>query len=130
MPVPGPLGRLVARRRMELGLTQKELADLTAKYGVAVTQNNISRLESGKTQRINDPARLEALGKALGLESDADFVMAAYAPNTERTAPNIEMLPPGPDGEIVALVRRIPVGRKQYAIDFLRMIADEDTPRS
>ena len=61
MPTPGPLGRLVARRRMELGLTQQDLADLTARHGVAVTQNNISRLESGKTQRINDPARLEAL---------------------------------------------------------------------
>lgn len=130
MPTPGPLGRLVARRRLELGLTQQDLATLTAKHGVEVTQNNISRLESGKTQRINDPARLESLGKALGLESDADFVIAAYAPNAERLMSNIEMLPPGPDGEIVALVRRIPVGRKQYAIDFLRMMAGEDTPQS
>lgn len=115
---------------MELGLTQQELADLTARHGVSVTQNNISRLESGKTQRINDPARLESLSKALGLESDAEFVIAAYAPNAERILPSMEVLPPGPDGEIVALIRRIPSVRKQYAIDFLRMMAGEDTPQS
>lgn len=123
VPTPGPLGRLVARRRTELGLTQQELADATAKHGVPISQNGISRLESGKTQRINDPARLASLGKALGLESNAEFVISAYAPNAERLLPSMEMLPPGPDGEIVALVRRIPSARKQYAIDFLRMIA-------
>jgi transcriptional regulator with XRE-family HTH domain len=131
MPTPGPLGRLVARRRMELGLTQQELAELTAKHGVPFTQNNISRLESGKTQRINDPARLEALSKALGLESDAEFIIAAYAPNAERIlTPGPEILPPGPDGEIVALIRRIPQSRKRQAIELLRMMAGEDLPAS
>lgn len=127
MPTPGPLGRLVARRRVELGLTQQELADLTAKHGVAITQNNISRLESGKTQRINDSARLESLSKALGLESHAEFVIAAYAPNADRIlTPDPDILPPGPDGEIVALVRRIPQSRKRQAIEFLRIMAGDD----
>ena len=52
------------------------------------------------------------------------------APNAERILPSMEVLPPGPDGEIVALIRRIPSARKQYAIDFLRMMAGEDTPQS
>lgn len=133
MPVPGPLGRLIARRRNELGLTQLQLANLTEQFGPGVTQNNISRLESGKTQRINDVARLECLGKALGIDSDAEFILAAYAPGIERrqaSVPDLTILPPGPEGEIVALVRRIPQHRHRQAVEFLRLMAEEDSPYS
>src|SRR5687768_17324453 len=75
MPEPGPLGRLVRRRRRELGLSQPVLAER-----VGCRQNDISRLECGRTQRVNDPGRLDALAKALGLEDDIGFILAAYAP--------------------------------------------------
>lgn len=78
MPMPGPLGRLVRRGRLDRRLTQPQLSDLTERYGVRVPQNTISRLESGKTQRMNNTAYLDALGKALGFASNRDFIVAAY----------------------------------------------------
>jgi transcriptional regulator with XRE-family HTH domain len=128
MPIPGPLGRLVRRRRGELGLTQPELSDLTAQHGERVPQNLISRIESGKSQRINDVARLQSLAKALELESDVDFLLAAYAPGTVRDGQQIDILPPGEDGEIVALFRRIPAHRRSHAVEYLRILAGQDEP--
>lgn len=127
MPVPSPLGRLVRRRRLEMGLTQDELADLV---GAGMTQNQISRLESGKTQGVNDAERLTALGKALGLDSDVDFVIAAYAPKGTQVrhvaqSAAIDILPPGPEGEIIALVRR-PDVNKRRALDILRAAFPEE----
>lgn len=126
MPDPSPLGRLVRRRRIELGLTQQELADAV---GEGMTQNQVSRLESGKTQSVNDQRRLAALAKVLGLDSDVEFILAAYAPEgtLERVRdqrPEVEILPPGVDGELIALVRRIPRGRKRQAVEILRVIAE------
>ena len=82
MPRPGPLGRLIQRQRTTQGLTQEQLSDLTAACGVgeAVPQNQISRLESGKVQSIQEPKRLQALANVLGLESDIEFILTAYAP--------------------------------------------------
>lgn len=97
MPMPGPLGRLVRRRRIELGLTQKDLNERTRTHGYEFGQNNISRLESGITQRVNDVARLTALGKALEFENDRIFIMTAFGPKdlppeTAAPLPDMEFL--------------------------------------
>src|SRR4051812_31958867 len=47
MPKPGPLGRLIRLRRLDLGMTQWDLSDRTEQLGKRVRQNTISRLESG-----------------------------------------------------------------------------------
>jgi hypothetical protein len=84
---PGPLGRLIQRRRLNLGIkSQQDLSDLTFEQGLRVPQNTISRIESGATQTMH-PDYLAAVGKALGLGSDEDFIMAAYAPGVRRTKP-------------------------------------------
>jgi transcriptional regulator with XRE-family HTH domain len=130
MPNPGPMGRLVARKRIELGLTQVQLSDLTASCGVGeeVPQNQISRLESGKIQRIQEPKRVEALAKVLGLESDIEFILLACGPDGildkyRMMANHVEILPSGPDDELVALVREIPRHRRTEAADILRVIS-------
>jgi transcriptional regulator with XRE-family HTH domain len=130
MPSPGPMGRLVARKRAELGLTQVELSDRTASCGVGeeVPQNQISRLESGRIQRIQEPRRVEALARVLGLESDIEFILLACGPDGildkyRMMAGHVEVLPAGPDDELIALVREIPRHRRTEAADILRVIA-------
>ncbi|MBA2707360.1 MAG: helix-turn-helix transcriptional regulator [Gemmatimonadaceae bacterium] len=130
VPTPGPLGRLIARRRGEIGFTQDELSDLTGTCGVGerVPQNQISRLESGKIQRIQEPKRLESLAKVLNLGSDIEFLLLAHGPKGilekfRRMTTETEILPPGPDGEIIALVRDMPTHRKVEAIDILKVMA-------
>jgi transcriptional regulator with XRE-family HTH domain len=135
MPTPGPLGRLVRRRRGELGLTQFELSDLTEKYGARVSQNNISRLESGQTKRMNDIDKLASLGKALSYESHEEFILAAYGPSTmgERTPrvdPTIEVLPAGPEGDMIMIVRKWPEHRKRRAVEMLRLMDEMDEAES
>lgn len=132
VPRPGPLGRLIRRRRIEMELTQSELSDLTEQYGDRVPQNLISRLESGKSQRVNDVDRLGALGKALGLESDEDFILAAYAPaSVQDRRPTyratVEVLPPGPEGELIMLIRDWPDARKRRAVEMLKLLEDMDS---
>jgi transcriptional regulator with XRE-family HTH domain len=135
MPAPGPLGRLVRRRRGELGLTQPELSDRTAQYGVRVPQNLISRLESGRTNRVNDIARLDALGKALGFESYDAFIMAAYAPGVTREerassgARDLSALAaviPGPQGELVALIKDLPDRDAFYLLRIAKAMVQDD----
>jgi transcriptional regulator with XRE-family HTH domain len=134
MPAPGRLGRLIRRRRAELGMTQPELETLTEKLGCKVPQNLISRIESGKSQRINDVDRLAALGKALGFDSHEAFILAAYGPaeikvSSGRFDPDIEILPPGAEGEIIKLVRPKREDEKQLALRVLRgLFADEAKP--
>jgi transcriptional regulator with XRE-family HTH domain len=130
MPAPGPLGRLIRRRRAELGLTQPELEKLTEDLGSKVPQNLISRIESGKSQRINDVDRLGSLAKALGFDSHAEFILAAYGPAGAHLSPlpdpDVEILPPGVEGEIIKLVRRRREDEKKVALNVLRgLFADE-----
>jgi transcriptional regulator with XRE-family HTH domain len=80
MPTPGPLGRLARRRRLELDLTQKEVNERTRAFGFEFGQNNISRLESGISHRVNDVDRLTALAKALEFENDREFILTAFGP--------------------------------------------------
>jgi transcriptional regulator with XRE-family HTH domain len=93
MPGPGPLGRLVRRRRLELELTQTQLSDRTADLGLRVPQNTLSRLESGATQRINNVAYINALAEALGYKNDLDFFVAAWGPKGATLAPPDSDLP-------------------------------------
>ena len=126
MPLPGPLGRLTRRRRLLLGLTQPELAER-----VGCNQNDISRLESGKTQRINDITRIDALARALGYQDDIDFILAAYAPPALYTrwragVEQIEVLPLTPEGDLVALMRDWPEERKRRIVNRIMRIGPTD----
>lgn len=105
MPMPGPLGRLVRRRRIELGLTQKEVNDRTRQHGYEFGQNNISRLESGITQRVNDVARLTALGKALELENHREFILTAFGPKNLLAQDDQSVVES--DGSIIRIVREM-----------------------
>jgi transcriptional regulator with XRE-family HTH domain len=103
MPMPGPLGRLVRRKRAELGLTQQALSERTSTYGPAVPQNIISRLESGRTQRMHKIAYLNALARALGLEGDREFILTAYgSPIGDDQQVLVES-----DGSIIRIVRDV-----------------------
>lgn len=105
MPMPGPLGRLVRRRRSELGLTQKDVNDRTRQHGYEFGQNNISRLESGVTQRVNDVVRLTALGKALEFENDREFILTAFGPKNLLSRDDQSFIEA--DGSIVRIVREM-----------------------
>lgn len=117
MSAPSPLGRLARRRRLMMGITQPELAKR-----VGCNQNDISRLETGKTQRFEKPERLNNLAKELGYEGDVDFILAAYAPTDvyarwRAGLEQIEVLPLGPEGDLIAIMREWPESRKRRAVD-------------
>ncbi len=128
MPVPSPLGRLVRRRRGELGLTQPQLANLV---GHGIKQNTISRLESGKTQAINNPEQLQALAQTLGYESDEDFIMAAYAPHVVRehrvqhdTGPEWEI---GEGGELIRIIfPSLSPERRRQLSDYAKWLREQE----
>lgn len=134
MPTPGPLGRLLRRRRAELALTQAQLSQLTAQYGAEVPQNLISRIESGKSQRINDVARLRSLAKALGLESEAEFVLAAYAPRAVQEQRHRYDIAPeliaGPHGELIAILPNLPSEAVTAILNMARLLAEPPEPTS
>lgn len=58
------LGKLVRQRRLELGLTQEELAALISDEGEEIRQADISRIERGYT-RLPRPERLARIARAL-----------------------------------------------------------------
>ncbi|MEA2511069.1 MAG: Helix-turn-helix domain [Thermomicrobiales bacterium] len=62
-PLSPTLGAVVRSRRLELGLTQEELA---ARIGGGVRQAEVSRLERGRVDTPR-PRQLWALAAALGL---------------------------------------------------------------
>jgi transcriptional regulator with XRE-family HTH domain len=117
MPEPGALGRLVRRRRLELGLSQPVLAER-----VGWGQNDISRLERGRTQRVNDPQRLAALAHALGLEDDIGFILAAYAPREvyERWRQEAG----APEAAMIELIRDWPEPEKWRAVRVVTALID------
>jgi transcriptional regulator with XRE-family HTH domain len=117
MPQQGPLGRLVRNRRKELKLTQPEIAER-----VGCSPNDISRLECGRTQRVNDPGRLDALAKALGLEDDIGFILAAYAPpeGYERWRQEAG----APEAAMIELIRDWPEPEKERAVRVVTALPD------
>jgi hypothetical protein len=67
---------------------------------------------------------LEALGKALGFESDVGFIVAAYAPQPEhwlddRQGPQAELLA-GPEGALIKIVRDWPEAHKWEVVEVVR----------
>lgn len=59
------LGKIVLRRRLELGLTQKEVVEIVKKNGETLTQSRLSKLECGDdgiTMKTYDKV-IEALGE-------------------------------------------------------------------
>lgn len=127
MPTPSPLGRLIRRRRSELGLTQPELAQ---RAGAGLKQNDISRLESGKTQKVNDPARLTALAHALGYEDDEEFVLAAHLPHAVRerhsrydVGPEWEI---AEDGELIEVLPRLSVEARRELTNYARYLESRE----
>lgn len=132
---PGPLARILLRLRGERGWKQKEVAARAP----GITQAYYSSLETGAILRPADE-KLDALDVAFGLEAgtlrrrlhDLAPQTAPYVPHN----PLYDILVPGPDGEIVALVRRVPSARqsraaeliKRQAIEVLKMLAEDDAP--
>jgi hypothetical protein len=132
---PSPLGRLVQRRRLELGIkSQQDLSDLTAAQGLRVPANTISRNESGATQTMH-PEHLAAVGKALGFESDEDFILASYAPGGRRAkgspgperADREEHRPTGPEAVMLDLIRDWPEQEQWRAVRVVRALATPPT---
>jgi transcriptional regulator with XRE-family HTH domain len=75
-----------------LGLTQKELNARTRTLGFEFGQNNVSRLESGVSQRVNDVDRLTALGKALEFENSPAFILIAFGPPELALTPEVAII--------------------------------------
>jgi transcriptional regulator with XRE-family HTH domain len=117
MPQQGPLGRLVRNRRKERKLTQPQLA-----ARVGCRPNDISRLECGRTQRVNDPQRLAALAHALGLEDDIGFILAAYTPREvyERWRQEAG----APEAAMIELIRDWPEPEKERAVRVVTALTD------
>ena len=126
MPTPGPLGHLVRRRRDELKLTQKELNERTRKHGFEFGQNNISRLESGVSQRVNEVARLTALAKALEFENYRDFIMAAFGPKDAPPERDEEPLD-APEAAMIELIHDWPEHEKWRAVRVVTALFDPPT---
>jgi transcriptional regulator with XRE-family HTH domain len=131
-PEPGTLGFFIRQRRDELGLTQQELADLIVDLGGKMTQGDVSDLESPSGTKLPRPPRMRLLSQALRVSIGRLYKEAGYPDlagiNEGEAMPlgTIEVLPSGPDGEIIALVRRIPKHRRRQAIDILKIMADEE----
>jgi hypothetical protein len=106
-----------------LGLTQKELNERTRTHGYEFGQNNISRLESGVSQRVNDVARLTALGKALEFENDHAFIMAAFGPKDAPPEHDEEPVA-DPVAEMIALISDWPEQEKRRAVRVVTALSD------
>jgi transcriptional regulator with XRE-family HTH domain len=62
--MPVTLGTIIRKRRLELGLTQEQLAERISAHGEFVRQSEISRIESGAVG-LPRRARLERIAAAL-----------------------------------------------------------------
>ena len=81
----GGLGAVIRARRIELGLTQEELAARIGGEGEYVRQSDVSRLERG---RVGLPrrARLERIAAALGLPAGEVLARSGWAGAEEGSA--------------------------------------------
>lgn len=135
---PGPLARILVRLRGERGWRQKDVA---ARAGFE--QGYYSSLETGAILKPSDE-RFAALDRAFDLEAGSlqrwlrdgpPWALKPSLPITDN--PLMEVLAPGPNGEIVALVRRVPASRQREAAEIIRRqvtemlkVLAEDTPQS
>lgn len=74
-PRPASLGEAIRLRRVEIGLTQEELA---ARAGDGVRQSDISRLEHDRIQ-LPRASRLRAIASALDMEPGELLVRSGWA---------------------------------------------------
>jgi transcriptional regulator with XRE-family HTH domain len=135
---PGPLARILVRLRGDRGWRQK---DVTERAGLE--QGYYSSLETGAIMKPSDE-RLEALDRAFELEPGTlnrwlreGPPWAPKHPPIISENPLMEVLAPGPNGEFVALVRRVPASRQREAAEIIRRqvtemlkVLAEDSPES
>ena len=96
-PHPASLGEAIRLRRIEIGLTQEELA---ARVGDGVRQSDISRLEHDRIQ-LPRASRLRAIASALEMEPGELLIRSGWSGATQ---PSTALPAPGdddfrPDGE-------------------------------
>lgn len=65
-PIPGSLGDYVRRRRLDLSMSQQDLADRMVDHNAKVDQSDISKLEVPGT-KLPRPPRMRALALALNV---------------------------------------------------------------
>lgn len=134
---PGPLARILVRLRGERGWRQKDVIQRTG-----FEQGYYSSLETGAIMKPGDE-RLALLDRAFDLDSGTLDRWLREGPPWAAKQPLIsdnplmEVLAPGPNGEIVALVRRVPASRQREAAEIIRRqvtemlkVLAEDTPQS
>lgn len=108
MTEPRTLGRVIRKRRLELGWTQEQLADRISAEGEYIRQSDISRIERGEIA-LPRRARLERIAAALGLplgellarsgwaDADAFFARQGAAP-ADAAADQARSAPAAPRG--------------------------------
>lgn len=134
----GPLARVLRRLRAERGWSQDDVATRAQ-----MRQPYYSSLETGSILNPSDQ-KLSALDEAFELEPGTlrrmmrdDVTWNPAAPALAGDNPLMEVLAPGPNGEFVALVRRVPASRQREAAEIIRRqvtemlkVLAEDTPQS
>ena len=88
------LGKFIQRRRVELGLTQEQLAD---RIGIGVRQSEVSRLEH---DRISLPRRqrLEQIALALDVSLGELLARSGWAEAEQEFSEDPKPQPAAPDG--------------------------------
>lgn len=117
---PGTLGEFVRASRESAGLSQEEFASLV---GDGMSASDVSQLERGKVG-LPKPPRMIALAKALKVWVVDLYVAAGFPEFREGLPLETEFLEPGPDGEIVALVKSVPKRRRLQAFRYLEDMSD------
>lgn len=102
------LGRRIRELRKARGLSQERLAEQ-----IDIEPRNLTRIESGKGYPTFD--RLDAIGKALGVELKAFFQFDHLQNVDERTE------------EIVEMVRRLSERDQRRIFKMIRIMLDDET---
>lgn len=134
-PTPGTLGYYVRfRREVELDISQQELADRIVDLGGKMKQGDISDLEL--SDKLPRPENMRLIAQALEVaigklytEAGHPDLASDYERHAEQTAA-FEILPPGPEGEILALVRRKPEDQQRRALEILRVVFADDASKN
>lgn len=123
LQMPGPyvqeidktIGALVRERRIMLGLTQQQMAEL-----IGVTYQQAHKYEKG-INRIA-ASRLHTIACALGVEVSYFFKGAEGATSPERTSQQRQML------ELAQGFIKLPPKHQQAVCDFVRALANAGEP--
>lgn len=109
------LPTLLRRRREELGLSRAMLSRDLDDFGYSVSGMGIAHWESGKRSApIDDPALIEAISLALGLDKISIFQARGI---------NIASAGRTPEGRLAAeIVDALPPDERTTAIDYLKIM--------